>query len=221
MKIQIPEPMNVTNATFNGDSFNEVFNAKLCADLRDHGWFQHNLFLSSELNARLAEECLQLRLSDQLKPATIGQRQQRSLHTNIRSDQIGWLHSGQSRACDAYLLMMEQLRLTLNQTLYLGLEDYESHFSFYETGTFYSKHLDRFHHHDARTVSVVIYLNDDWLAGQGGALRLHPHNLATHDIAPLACRLVVFLSAEMLHEVLPATRNRMSLTGWFRRRTNT
>ena len=30
--------------------------------------------------------------------------------------------------------------------------------------------------------------------------------------------LLVFLSADMPHEVLPATRDRLSLTGWFRRR---
>jgi SM-20-related protein len=65
---------------------------------------------------------------------------------------------------------------------------------------------------------VVIYLNQDWQAEHGGALRLHPQNLPTQDISPIACRMVVFLSAEMLHEVLPTTRNRMSLTGWFRRR---
>jgi SM-20-related protein len=32
--------------------------------------------------------------------------------------------------------------------------------------------------------------------------------------------LVVFLSGEVPHEVLPATRERLSLTGWFRRRGN-
>ncbi len=30
--------------------------------------------------------------------------------------------------------------------------------------------------------------------------------------------LAVFLSANLPHEVLPATRERLSLTGWFRRR---
>jgi SM-20-related protein len=143
---------------------------------------------------------------------------QDSAQTIIRGDQIAWLHAGASLACDAYLQIMDQVRVLLNQSLYLGLVDFESHFSFYAPGTFYRPHVDRFHHDDTRMISIVLYLNDDWLSEQGGALRLHPKSLPSLDIAPIACRLVVFLSAEMLHEVMPATRERMSLTGWFRRR---
>jgi SM-20-related protein len=192
----------------------------MCDNLVRHGWSQHNLFLSKELSNTLAAECIVLRETDALTLARVGSGKQTILQAKIRSDQIAWLQAGQSVACDAYLLMMEQVRVLLNQTLYLGLEDYESHFSFYTPGASYSKHLDRFHNDDARTISVVIYLNDNWLTEQGGALRLYPHNLPTQDISPVACRMVVFLSAEMLHEVLPATRDRMSLTGWFRRRSH-
>jgi SM-20-related protein len=112
---------------------------------------------------------------------------------------------------------MEQVRVLMNENLYLGLEDYESHFSFYTPGASYQQHRDRFNDNDARTISVVIYLNEDWQTEQGGALRLHPQGVATQDVLPMASRMMVFLSAEMLHEVLPATRDRMSLTGWFRR----
>jgi len=38
------------------------------------------------------------------------------------------------------------------------------------------------------------------------------------DILPLGGTLVTFLSARFLHEVLPARRSRMSITGWFRTR---
>jgi SM-20-related protein len=106
----------------------------------------------------------------------------------------------------------------LNRSLYLGLEEYESHFAFYAPGTSYLKHLDRFHDDDCRTVSVVIYLNPNWLPGEGGALRLHPLGKCSEDIAPAGSSMVLFLSADMLHEVLPATRDRLSLAGWFRRR---
>lgn len=167
----------------------------------------------------MAAECIALRATNALTRAGVGNGAQSMSQQAIRSDQIAWLQAGQSSACDTYLRMMEQVRILLNQTLYLGLVDYESHFSFYTPGASYSKHKDRFRNDDARTISVVIYLNEHWLSEQGGALRLHPHNLPTHDITPLACRMVVFLSAEMLHEVLPATRDRMSLTGWFRRRS--
>lgn len=203
-----------------GHTISDTFRTTLCENLVQHGWSQHDLFLSAELSDTLAAECLALRQTDVLQFARVGSGRQAILQSKIRSDQIAWLRAGQSIACDAYLLMMEQVRVLLNQTLYLGLEDYESHFSFYAPGAFYSKHLDRFQHDDARTISIVIYLNDQWLTAQGGALRLHPHLLPTHDISPIACRMVVFLSAEILHEVLPATRDRMSLTGWFRRRVD-
>jgi SM-20-related protein len=41
-----------------------------------------------------------------------------------------------------------------------------------------------------------------------------------YDVQPTGGCLVVFLSGEVPHEVLPATRERLSLTGWFRRRGN-
>jgi SM-20-related protein len=201
-----------------GSTICDTLSTTLCENLVQHGWSQHDLFLSAELSDTLAAECLVLQQSDVLQLARVGSGKHATLQNTIRSDQIAWLRVGQSTACDAYLLMMEQVRVLLNQTLYLGLEDYESHFSFYAPGAFYRKHLDRFQHDDARTISIVIYLNDQWRTAQGGALRLHPHELPPHDISPIACRMVVFLSAEMLHEVLPATRDRMSLTGWFRRR---
>lgn len=39
-----------------------------------------------------------------------------------------------------------------------------------------------------------------------------------YDVLPTGGCLVVFMSGEVPHEVMPATRDRLSLTGWFRRR---
>ena len=38
------------------------------------------------------------------------------------------------------------------------------------------------------------------------------------EILPQSGRLVLFLSARFLHEVMPARRERLSITGWFKRR---
>ena len=73
---------------------------------------------------------------------------------------------------------------------------------------------------DRRAVSAVFYLNSDWLPEQGGALRLYLADGRELDVLPEAGTLVVFLSADLPHEVLPATRERLSLTGWLRRRGN-
>lgn len=188
-------------------------------NLVERGWSQHQLFLPADLTLALAAECLALRSVDALKWASVGRGKQQTRQASIRGDQIRWLKAGQSLACDRYLQIMDNLRLLLNRHLFLGLDEYESHFAFYAPGASYMKHLDRFRDDDCRTISAVIYLNEDWLPEQGGALRLHPEGECTEDITPLACRLVLFLSADMQHEVLPATRDRMSLAGWFRRRS--
>lgn len=200
------------------DYFSDALQLSMLANLSEHGWSQHQLFLPETLRSSLASECASLAASGALKSAGVGRAASLTLQTAIRGDQILWLNPGQSQACDDYLAIMESLRLLLNQHFYLGLEEYESHFAFYTPGNSYRQHLDRFRDDDSRTVSVVIYLNQDWLSEQGGALRLHPQGLASLDVSPIGATMVLFLSAEMLHEVLPATRDRLSLTGWFRRR---
>jgi len=190
----------------------------LADGLVEHGWSQQNIFLSAELTLELAAECRALAASGALNPASVGRGTAQALWTEIRGDRILWLEAGQSPACDRYLQLMENLRIALNRELFLGLDEYESHFAFYAPGASYQTHLDRFRDDDSRTVSAVIYLNHNWLPEQGGALRLHPQGESAQDIAPLGSRLVLFLSADMLHEVLPATRDRLSLAGWFRRR---
>lgn len=186
--------------------------------LVDQGWAQQDGFLPTPLAQALAAECRALTEGGQLKLAAVGRGATQQLRPDIRGDRIQWLKHGQSPACDAYLAIMDGLRVALNQTLYLGLEEYESHFAHYPAGAFYQQHLDRFRDDDRRTVSVVIYLNADWQAADGGALRLHPSGKPSEDVLPLAGRMAMFMSADLLHEVLPATRDRMSIAGWFRRR---
>lgn len=183
-----------------------------------HGWSQQNLFLSHDLTLALAAECRAGAAAGALALAAVGRGAAQAVRADVRGDRILWLEAGQSAACDSYLLVMETLRLALNREFFLGLDSYESHYALYTPGAAYRKHLDRFRDDDLRTVSVVIYLNPDWLPEQGGALRLHPLDAPTRDIAPMGSRLVLFLSADMPHEVRPATRDRLSLAGWFRRR---
>lgn len=187
-------------------------------DLHRQGWSRHDGFLSSQLSSQLAAQCLQARDAGRMKAAGTGSGRTPGLDSAIRGDSIAWLEPGQGAASDQYLALMEALRRQLNRELFLGLDEYESHFAVYAPGAFYRAHLDRFRDDDMRTVSVVIYLNDDWLPVNGGALRLHPEGEASLDILPEAGRMVMFLSAEMLHEVLPTARERLSLAGWFRRR---
>jgi SM-20-related protein len=61
-------------------------------------------------------------------------------------------------------------------------------------------------------------LNDRWLHEDGGMLRLHVTSARSIDAIPRGGTLVAFLSDRFAHEVLPATRERISIAGWFRRR---
>lgn len=192
--------------------------SRIVDDLAEQGWSWRPLFAPPALTLELADECRKRAAQGALAPAGIGRGSALAVREGIRGDRIEWIEPGQSAACDRYLGLLDGLRQALNQGLYLGLEDYESHFALYPPGAFYRKHVDRFRDDDRRAVSAVLYLNPDWQPEQGGALRLYLSNGETRDLAPQAGGLVVFLAAEMPHEVLPASRERLSLTGWFRRR---
>ena len=192
----------------------------LLDDLAEQGWAIATNALPADLTLELAQECRARANLGALQPAGVGRGSAHGVQEGVRGDHIQWLEPGQCAAGDRYLAMLDDLRGQLNQALYLGLEDYEGHFALYPPGTFYQKHLDRFRDDDRRAVSAVFYLNSDWLPEQGGALRLYLADGRELDVLPEAGTLVVFLSADLPHEVLPATRERLSLTGWLRRRGN-
>lgn len=193
---------------------------QLLDDLAEQGWAIVANALPVDLTLELAQECRARANQGALQPAGVGRGSAHGVQEGVRGDHIQWLEPGQCAAGDRYLAMLDDLRGQLNQALYLGLEDYEGHFALYPPGTFYQKHLDRFRDDDRRAVSAVFYLNSDWLPEQGGALRLYLADGRELDVLPEAGTLVVFLSADLPHEVLPATRERLSLTGWLRRRGN-
>lgn len=193
---------------------------RIVDDLAACGWSQQNIFLPEALTLELAAECRRRAAEGELAPAAVGRGPTQEVREGIRGDHIQWLEPGQAEPCDRYLAVMDSLREALNRGLFLGLEDFESHFALYPPGAFYRRHVDRFRDDDRRTVSAVIYLNQDWEPEQGGQLRMFLAQDVEHDVLPVGGCLVVFLSGELPHEVLPATRDRLSVTGWFRRRGN-
>lgn len=193
---------------------------RIVDDLAARGWSQQNIFLPEALTLELAAECCKRAAEGELAPAAVGRGSSQEIREGIRGDHIQWLEPGQVESCDSYLGLMDSLRLAMNRRLFLGLEDFESHFALYPPGAFYLKHVDRFRDDDRRMVSAVLYLNQAWLPEHGGQLRMYLDEGVEYDVVPTGGCLVVFLSGEMPHEVLPATRDRLSLTGWFRRRGN-
>ena len=198
--------------------------------ITNHGYCVMDNFLSPSVIDTLASEVLVLQDSALLHAANTG-RAQTTVNTKLRGDSIFWLNEADaSPAQRTYFDEMERLRSGLNQHLYLGLDVLESHLALYPIGAGYQKHLDRFKANDnsqlpQRQISCILYLNKDWLEEDGGYLRLYLNaddatdgivdTASSLDIAPIAGRLVMFLSDTFYHEVMPANRARMSLTGWF------
>lgn len=193
--------------------------------IAEQGFCVMDHFLDDATIKQLATETKHLKQAAVMKEAGVG-REQLALDRDIRGDRIYWLdESSASPAQQAYFKQMEHLRLNLNQHLYLGVFGLESHLAIYPIGAFYKKHLDCFASQDPkkpqRKISCIVYLNHDWHDTDGGQLRLYLNNTEKFkqknfiDIVPVAGRAVVFLSDTFYHEVLPATRERKSLTSWF------
>jgi SM-20-related protein len=132
----------------------------------------------------------------------------------VRGDYIQWIDPAQASAGErVYLDRLKELVLFLNQALFLSLKDVEIHRTVYPVGTRYRRHLDQFRSDDHRKLSVICYLNPDWRPEQGGQLRLYLKG-GILDVLPEGGKLAIFRSDLIEHEVLPATRERYSLTGW-------
>lgn len=191
--------------------------AQVADDLATQGWSVIEQALPSRLVAELEQECRALWHCAELKPAAVGRARKQQVVQEIRGDHIRWVDDCPASAALAeYLYIMDSLRLSLNQALFLGLDGFEAHYALYPPGAGYQRHLDRFQDSPLRTVSVVLYLNTQWQPGDGGELRLHLTG-GRKDVMPRAGTLVVFMSADLPHEVLKARRDRASLVGWFRR----
>lgn len=151
--------------------------------------------------------------------ARVGRGDERAERDEIRRDRILWFEPDQlTPAQEKLWSRLEELRLGLNERLFLGLWDLEGHYAFYPPGGFYRRHIDRFASSSARTVSIVFYLNQDWKQGDGGELLIYAGETDIATIEPRAGTLVCFLSEKIEHEVSPAKMDRRSFSGWFRQR---
>ena len=190
-------------------------------DLSKNGYAVCDAFLSTKTISSLANMATKCYLSGAMTFAKTGQQ---AKNTIIRGDSIFWLdENSHEPSVQAYFIKMHLLKNALNFHLFMNVQELETHLAIYPIGSAYEKHLDQFNQGEGvqtRQLSSVLYLNNHWLAADGGALRLHLNESEYLDIAPSAGKLVLFLSSQFWHEVLPATRDRISLTGWFRTRAN-
>jgi SM-20-related protein len=198
-----------------------LYRAAIAADLATRGWSCCDDFLTVDCVAALRAEAFALRQRGEFRAAAVGAGAGRTVRPEIRGDEISWLEPPFAHSLARLSEDLEQLRLALNGELTLGLFDLEFHFARYGPGRGYARHLDQLAGHEARVLSWVLYLNDEWRAEEGGALRLYMSQRARApflEFPPRGGRLMMFLSERFEHEVLPATRERLSIAGWFRRR---
>lgn len=191
----------------------------LLNDLEQQGWSVQENYFSNELIKDLNETLTSFRQQGILKQAGIGRQNDFHIERTIRSDEISWFDEASlNKAQEEFIKITKQLQDAINQRFYLGLFELEVHFALYSPNAFYKRHLDQHQNQDTRVVTLISYLNENWQDNDGGELQLYLKNGRTVSVKPEAGTLVCFMSAEFEHEVLPASRERASITGWFRKR---
>ena len=159
--------------------------------------------------------------ADQFHAASVGRGREQMQNSFVRRDSIHWIEEEHPRS-GPWLAWAKRLRLYLNRRLFLGLFSFESHFSLYQSGDFYRRHVDAFKGESNRVLSLVAYLNKGWEPDQGGELVLYDPdtNESLVKVVPAFGTLVLFLSEEFPHEVLATRRDRHAVAGWFRLNTS-
>jgi Rps23 Pro-64 3,4-dihydroxylase Tpa1-like proline 4-hydroxylase len=173
-------------------------------------------FLSKELADNLKQNLLDLNERSLLSEAGIGNSEKLSYDGAVRSDSIYWLDKKHNNVFEnEFFAQIDAFILYLNESCYAGITGYEFHYSLYEKGDFYLKHLDQFKNNPSRKYSMISYLNSNWLESDGGELMIHQEN-NNQKISPTQGKTVFFKSNELVHEVLVTQNTRMSITGWLK-----
>jgi SM-20-related protein len=183
----------------------------------DNGVGVSEHFLGKELAKLLQQNLQELDRDKRMLPAGIGNNLLKDHTQKTRGDKIFWLDKKNKNINElAFMEHVEDLIDYLNKTCYTGINDYEFHYALYEPGSYYHRHKDQFKNNSDRKYSLISYLNDDWIPGDGGALMIY-HDNKTETILPTMQKTVFFKSNELEHEVAIAHRARMSITGWLKR----
>ena len=177
-------------------------------DLDQHGFALIDDAYSSEYTQALLEECTSH--FNQFRDAAI----QNGVMSQIRSDHILWIND-ELKIAQQHIDYLNALSEQLNQAFFLGIQEVEAHFACYNAGEFYALHRDNPQQKNGRLISTVYYLHEEWQEDWGGELRLQDKNEQWHVIAPKPNRIAIFQS-DLLHEVIQAKYQRLSITAWLR-----
>ncbi|MBP6038877.1 MAG: 2OG-Fe(II) oxygenase [Flavobacterium sp.] len=174
-------------------------------------------FIELSLSKHLISNLLMLHQNNLLVPAGIGNVQKLQQNQLVRNDVIYWLDRKNNNIYEnEFLTQIEAFISYLNESCYAGITGYEFHYSLYEKGAFYRKHLDQFQDNSSRQFSLISYLNCEWEIADGGELCIYQEN-NIQKISPTNGKTIFFKSNELVHEVLTTQKQRLSITGWLKR----
>lgn len=193
----------------------QVFDKLIDSFLVDNVGIAMN-FMPETMILGLRNNLLQLFAQSKMKEAKIGNKANKSENSLIRTDQIYWLDRDHNDIHEnSFFDLMDAFVLYLNRTCYTGIKSYEFHYAMYDEGSFYKKHLDQFKSDQGRAFSMITYLNEDWVDGDGGELCIY-HKDHTQTLDPIGGKSTFFKSSELEHEVLLSHKKRLSITGWLK-----
>ncbi len=175
-----------------------------------------NHFIPEDLSNQLRKNILALIGENALAAAKIGNDGKLVEDQRIRNDKIFWLDKAHDNLHENdFLNLMGDFISHLNMTCYAGITKAEFHYSCFEKGNSYSKHLDQFKDNSSRKYSMISYLNEAWRAGDGGELKVY-HEDCVQEIEPTCGKTVFFKSNNLEHEVLITNVRRLSIAGWLK-----
>ena len=181
---------------------------KIINDLDDTGFSVIDQAYSEEYLQSVHQECMHH--LNEFRDAAI----QNGVVSQIRSDHILWINDNLPIA-EQHVTTLMHLAQELNQVFFFGIREVEAHFACYNAGEFYALHRDNPQKKNDRLISAVLYLHPEWHEDWGGQLRLQDKQQNWHIVEPKPNRIALFQS-DLLHEVLAAKQQRLSITAWMR-----
>ena len=181
---------------------------KIINDLDDTGFSVIDQAYAEEYLQSVHQECMHH--LNEFRDAAI----QNGVVSKIRSDHILWINDNLPIA-EQHVTTLMHLAQELNQAFFFGIREVEAHFACYNAGEFYALHRDNPQKKNDRLISAVLYLHPEWHEDWGGQLRLQDKQQNWHILEPKPNRIALFQS-DLLHEVLAAKQQRLSITAWMR-----
>jgi len=144
-----------------------------------------------------------------------------------RGDKITWISNlndiQKYPQMIAIISRIDELRKELNEVTAFNSTMTRIQLACYPgNGARYVKHKDAIPNNNnndsspKRRLTVILYLNPDWEKACGGQLRLYLKNNQILDVEPKSGTLLLFLSRQVEHEVLPTYKiPRFAITDWF------